>query len=356
MEEWGGVENWIFNMAQLLSKNHKVTVISNGLLDKKRVSQIPLHSFKYIKIPTFAVTSLSPSIIVSPVPSWLNDFDVIYLYHNSLLYTSQILAFCNSPVIVGVHSELVLTSSSLLMRNVQRLIFYRLSKHASKIVCRSKNQVQHFQNFFAINPAKIKIERPFVNTAIFYPSVGKDHFTALFVGRFVKGKGIFTLQESIKSLTNDYRWIFVGSGEKLFESIINDLSNSRVNVHKKGFLTGKSLTDQFAKASVLVNPSESESFPNVVLQSLACGTPVILSDIPAHRELAEMLPAGTYSIFSCGNSEELESELLKWRRLISTDLHKYEKICCEARDFIEKNFSQMTAINSFETLLRETVK
>ena len=36
--------------------------------------------------------------------------------------------------------------------------------------------------------------------------------------------------------------------------------------------------------------SQSEGFPNSVLEGLCMGLPAILSDIPAHREIKKLLP------------------------------------------------------------------
>ena len=40
-------------------------------------------------------------------------------------------------------------------------------------------------------------------------------------------------------------------------------------------------------AAALVSPAIFEGSPNVVLEGMACGVPLVVSDIPEHRELLE---------------------------------------------------------------------
>jgi glycosyltransferase involved in cell wall biosynthesis len=56
-------------------------------------------------------------------------------------------------------------------------------------------------------------------------------------------------------------------------------------IRMMGFATN--LWSVLKRASVLISPSRFEGCPNTVLEAMACGCPVIVSDIPSHRELLD---------------------------------------------------------------------
>jgi glycosyltransferase involved in cell wall biosynthesis len=60
-----------------------------------------------------------------------------------------------------------------------------------------------------------------------------------------------------------------------------------------------SLVTQFSEHDLFIHPSRSEGMSNVVLEALAAGLPVLLSDIPAHRSLGE--PKLLYSVTDLGH-------------------------------------------------------
>jgi glycosyltransferase involved in cell wall biosynthesis len=66
---------------------------------------------------------------------------------------------------------------------------------------------------------------------------------------------------------------------------------SRLGLHKDVLFTGYLPADlvwaMMKHASVFVSLSAYEGCPNAVLEAMACGCPLVLSDIPAHREILD---------------------------------------------------------------------
>lgn len=120
---------------------------------------------------------------------------------------------------------------------------------------------------------------------LFHPTYNKDLFRKKYnitaeyilsyIGRLAPEKDIDTLQTLIQTTNkerDDIHWLIAGDGplaKGLHENV------QKTNVTFTGYLQGKDLAEVYASSDLMVFPSTTETFGNVVLESLACGTPVI---------------------------------------------------------------------------------
>lgn len=117
----------------------------------------------------------------------------------------------------------------------------------------------------------------------------QKNFKFLFLGRIVKDKGINELIEAFDSLIKikkDIKLTIVGKYETELDPI--DEKNVRLIERNKYVNHIPWIEDvrlNIMQSDVLVLPSYREGFPNVVLQALAMGKPVICSDINGCNEL-----------------------------------------------------------------------
>jgi glycosyltransferase involved in cell wall biosynthesis len=116
-------------------------------------------------------------------------------------------------------------------------------------------------------------------------------FTVLSVGRLERVKDPLALLDAFSRGVGEdaaSRAVFVGAGEL---STTVTTSAQALGLHDRVVLTGLIPRDEVfvlcADADVFVSTSHGEGLPVAVLEAMAAGCPLILSDIPPHRELAE---------------------------------------------------------------------
>jgi glycosyltransferase involved in cell wall biosynthesis len=107
----------------------------------------------------------------------------------------------------------------------------------------------------------------------------------LFVGRLVKEKDLddlVAMDRILKEKSQSFKIVVVGDGpmrpeleEKLPDAVFT------------GYLHGKDLSVMYASSDLFVFPSTTETFGNVILESLASGLPVITVDKGGVADLVE---------------------------------------------------------------------
>ena len=127
----------------------------------------------------------------------------------------------------------------------------------------------------------------------------------LAVGRLVEKKGLHILLAAVARLKFPFRLRIVGEGperDHLSHMITANGLTGRVTLH--GGMTHAELPAAYREAHVVVVPSvqdqsgDRDGLPNVVLEAMACGRPVVASDISAigdavaHGETGILVPPG----------------------------------------------------------------
>lgn len=174
---------------------------------------------------------------------------------------------------------------------------------ADRIIAATPAEHSQLMWLYRANRRKIQIVPPGVNTKRFYPTSQKaakrklgfdpNHKILLFVGRIEPLKGIDTIitaldvirQENPEAL-NQVRLAIVGGdpNDKFdtemmrLQSLTEELGLSDV-VLFSGAKDQKELPTYYAAATVVIMPSDYESFGMVALEAMATGTPVIASQV-----------------------------------------------------------------------------
>ena len=109
-----------------------------------------------------------------------------------------------------------------------------------------------------------------------------DDVVVLWLGRLVLEKGVEIFVDVVRQLQqagHKVRPLIVGAGPA--EERFRALDGTTLTGH----LEGISLARAIASADLMINPSTTETFGNVILEAMASGVPVISADAPNARAL-----------------------------------------------------------------------
>jgi glycosyltransferase involved in cell wall biosynthesis len=154
-------------------------------------------------------------------------------------------------------------------------------------------------------------------------------FTLLSVGRLERVKDPLAVLEAFRrSLGDDAasRAVFVGAGE-LAPTIT--ARSKELGLEDRVVLTGLIPRDEVfvlcADADVFVSTSHGEGLPVAVLEAMAAGCPVILSEIPPHRELAD--GADFIPFVEPGDVEGFAAEIHRYREMTAEERREIGRKC-----------------------------
>ncbi|MHB8136350.1 MAG: glycosyltransferase [Anaerolineaceae bacterium] len=202
--------------------------------------------------------------------------------------------------------------------------------------------------------AKIAFKKSFPKTD------GKEVF--LFMGRIHPIKGCDNLLQAFSELSdNNPKWHCVIAGPDVigWQSTLQELAK-KLNIANRitwaGMLEGETKWGALFSASCLVLPSHTENFGIVVAESLACGTPVILTNKVNICETIEIEKAG---LISDDTVDGLRESLQKWSELNKIDLQTLQSNAsrCFANHFeIDLNTKKMINLLEHEISKNHTKK
>lgn len=222
-----------------------------------------------------------------------------------------------------------------------------------------------------IDPRKVRIVRRGVDAERFTPEHADPGFwrrhglrgenTLAYVGRVSVEKNLPFLVNLFKELVDagevPVELGVVGDGPYL-ERMKEELQGYPVAF--TGYLKGDHLAAAYASSDVLLFPSTTDTFGNVVLESLACGTPALVSDLGGpseivhHQETGLILPAGDLRRWKQGLVELLSDP--ERRQQMALAARGYAEACTFARARDETWNFYSDAIEGFRASLREDLR
>lgn len=191
----------------------------------------------------------------------------------------------------------------------------------------------------ALEATRTSWNEPIANAKVVYNSVERmteenalperEPCTVFYSGRLEPRKGVDTLARAIPQILAKFPnvkvqifgkampWSDGRSGADVIREIVCGALGDSERVQILGAVTRGELLQHLQRATVAVVPSLYENQPFAVLEALACATPLVLSEIPAHTEILQnehrglLFPAGDAVALACQVNALLGAEELR---------------------------------------------
>lgn len=301
----GGAERVLITLMNNLDRSRFdpvfLTVSDHGSLRYLINPNIPFHSLHTEKIPRalpklfLKLKELQPHIVVSTM-AHMNFW--LLLLKPFLPRTKFIVREATKPTSFFNSNAL----TAFIIKAGYRLLY----PLADCVICPSRIIIDEFRSILGMsctnhallyNPVDVLTVCD--ENARFDPTNERKktvHFIA--AGRLHVQKGFDRLIEYLPSMKHPHDWALSILGEGIEQENLERLIRDR-KLEGKVFLLGliKDPWTYYAEADCLLTPSRVEGLPNVVLESLACGTPVIaMKEAGGIEEIANLAPTGAVTI------------------------------------------------------------
>lgn len=274
--EKGGIERHCHNLIKLFGKDDEISLSSASK------TNIVHFSIPFINKTIFNSNSLKKTIIQS-------SCDIVHIHGFASFIPAQTIRLANKlgkRIVYTAHYHPFNTIENGFLGNVFFTFFVKPQLHKiNSIITINKEDTIFFEKFCP----NVHMIPNWVNEEPQVDFKGKRENMILYVGRTDANKGIDHLYSIPK---NKYEIHCVSNDKIAREDFI---------VHKK--ISDSELLNLYSLASLVVVPSRYEAFSYVALESLMCGTPVVMSynvrisDYLKESDGIKQFPFGDYNAF-----------------------------------------------------------
>lgn len=366
----GGPDNSVFNLAKVISSNIEdvqVVCLFDSINEKSKkkflikenlnsnISNVKVIYFKY-----YFFRFISPRYII-----WLifniRKYEIIYI-NSIFFYISFISLFISSllkkNIIISPRGELEpqAIKYKFFLKKIYLLIFKKLiSLKSTTILVTSKDEIDKSKKFLPDN-IKYEIIENYIDTDSedFKGVVNyQQRNNIVYLGRLHPKKNIEELIKAYsllsKSIVDIHKLVLIGKGANKYKlklvKFVDDLNLSN-NVIFLGHKEGNDKLNLLSHSKLLVLPSHTENFGNVIIEAYSSFLPCICSANTPWKILDKLKIGYSYK----GDYFDLHKkiiELLKW------DDEKYFQICEKGRQFITENYSIKSKDTQIKKFLRQ---
>lgn len=171
-----------------------------------------------------------------------------------------------------------------------------------------------------------------------------------YIGRLSEEKGVLNFVKAIPEIVrekNEFSY-FIGGDGQLRNDIERELNEHNLNHKVKiyGWIGHDDLPQHLNKMKLIVLPSYTEGLPNIMLEAMACGTPVLATPVGA---IPDFIKDGKTGFLMDNNSPEcISSNIIR-----ALNDPRIKQISNYARTMVIKEFTFEKAVQGYREILNK---
>jgi len=284
-------------------------------------------------------------------------YDIIHA-HSHLCFSTNLCAIIKKlgsvPLVITTHGGLNSQTAPEWFQKIYNLTGAKFTfSSADKIICYTDTEREEMINF-GIKPEKIALIHNGIDTNLFTPPKDNLRHTnnrLLWIGRYVPGKGVEYLIDAfsiLKAKHPNVSLMMIGNGplkEKIDKKILS--LNLKEAIIQKDFIPNSEIINVYHNSNILILPSLGEGVPRVILEAMACGLPIVCTNLP---QLVDLLD-------ECGFMVPLKDSKTMAEKIseILSDPNIATKLGENGRKKVVDNYSWEDTINKTIKLYEELI-
>lgn len=377
----GGVGSYIYDISRILAKmGNRVFVITKALDSSLEYYDQGVHVFR-TKFRNFHLLDRTNN----PLKGFLERLSYSYAISKKIRqivirYKIDIIESCEAraegfwyylfkkrpPLVIKLHTpESIVFKLNLVPQTLDYKLIDKLEEwwihRANKIVGLNRAIVDLVSRHFRMILKHVPIAPNPINIEEFKPSsvIQKKEIGVIYVGRLEFRKGVHLLIRTIPSVLKKIpgaKFIFIGNDCGMKSYLLDKITQFKIQDSVKFIdqMPRYKLIEYYQRNTICVVPSLWENHPYAVLEAMACGKPVIASNVSGISEIIKdningiLVPPGSVSALS-----RVIKKLLSDEKLL-------ERLGNNARKYIEEEYAPIKIaqknIKIYEELLEKNIR
>lgn len=329
---WDGLTSGPFELSQAqASLGHQVSMVCGGFPTQRTYHVDSINVRRLLRaIPVFDLSATtSPAVLMHYLWATLNrSFDLVHSHNHIGLWVHFLRRYFKGartlPFILHLHITAAGRRDTMVRgQQAPGLATRRIGwpihvlsdkigcRIADAIVCTSEAVRQEAIRFYGADPDRATVVPNGVNTELFraegpnfraQAGLSPGDAILLFVGAVSQRKNVASVIQALSLLPEKYKLVIVGRNDSEYAHGLRRQVRSQglaTRVRFEGYIPYSDLPPFYRGADLLLLPSYYEGFPKVVVESLACGTPVLTSQRYGDPVLAPLVDVLSENTAEC---------------------------------------------------------